>query len=50
MLDIDVIIGEMCLFAAQVGIASVVTIGNNVKVWGQVGISGDIIIEDGATI
>jgi UDP-3-O-[3-hydroxymyristoyl] glucosamine N-acyltransferase len=46
----DVIIGEMCLFAAQVGIAGVVTIGNNVKVWGQVGISSDIIIEDGATI
>jgi UDP-3-O-[3-hydroxymyristoyl] glucosamine N-acyltransferase len=46
----DVEIGEMCLFAAQVGIAGVCTIGNKVTVWGQVGISSGITIGDGATI
>ena len=46
----DVLIGEMCLFAAQVGIAGACTIGNKVTMWGQVGISSGITIEDGATI
>jgi UDP-3-O-[3-hydroxymyristoyl] glucosamine N-acyltransferase len=46
----DVLIGEKCLFAAQVGIAGACTIGNNVTVWGQVGISSGLTIEDGATI
>ncbi len=46
----DVLIGETCLFAAQVGIAGACTIGNNVTVWGQVGISSGLVIEDGATI
>lgn len=46
----DVIIGEQCLFAAQVGIAGACNIGNKVTVWGQVGISSDVTIEDGATI
>jgi UDP-3-O-[3-hydroxymyristoyl] glucosamine N-acyltransferase len=46
----DVLIGEMCLFAAQVGIAGATTIGNKVTVWGQVGISSDVSIGDGATI
>jgi UDP-3-O-[3-hydroxymyristoyl] glucosamine N-acyltransferase len=46
----DVIIGEMCLFAANVAIAGCCTIGNNVTLWGQVGISSDIIIGDGAVI
>lgn len=46
----DVLIGEMCLFAAQVGIAGACTIGNKVTVWGQVGISSGLVIEDGATI
>jgi len=46
----DVIIGEMCLFAAQVGIAGACTIGNKVTMWGQVGISSGLTIEDGATI
>ncbi len=46
----DVIIGEQCLFAAQVGIAGACTIGNKVTVWGQVGISSDVTIEDGATV
>jgi UDP-3-O-[3-hydroxymyristoyl] glucosamine N-acyltransferase len=46
----DVEIGEMCLFAAQVGIAGACTIGNKVTMWGQVGISSGLTIEDGATI
>ena len=46
----DVLIGEMCLFAAQVGIAGACNIGNKVTIWGQVGISSSITIEDGATI
>jgi UDP-3-O-[3-hydroxymyristoyl] glucosamine N-acyltransferase len=46
----DVEIGELCLFAAQVGIAGACKIGNKVTVWGQVGISSGITIEDGATI
>lgn len=46
----DVLIGSMCLFAAQVGIAGACSIGSNVTVWGQVGISSGLVIEDGATI
>lgn len=46
----DVEIGEMCLFAAQVGIAGACTIGNKVTMWGQVGMSSNITIGDGATI
>lgn len=46
----DVIIGEMCLFAAQVGIAGATTIGDRVTVWGQVGISSGLHIGDGATL
>jgi UDP-3-O-[3-hydroxymyristoyl] glucosamine N-acyltransferase len=46
----DVIIGERCLFAAQVGIAGACTIGNGVTAWGQAGISSGLSIGDGATI
>lgn len=46
----DVLIGETCLFAAQVGVAGACTIGNNVTVWGQAGISSGLSIGDGATI
>jgi UDP-3-O-[3-hydroxymyristoyl] glucosamine N-acyltransferase len=46
----DVLIGEMCLFAAQVGIAGACNIGDKVTVWGQVGISSGITIGNGATI
>jgi len=46
----DVIIGEKCLFAAQVGIAGACNIGNNVTVWGQAGISSSMTIEDNAII
>ncbi len=46
----DVLIGEMCLFAAQVGIAGACTIGNKVTVWGQVGLSSGLTIGDNAVI
>jgi len=46
----DVVIGEMCLFAANVAIAGCCTIGNHVTMWGQVGISSDITIGNGAVI
>jgi UDP-3-O-[3-hydroxymyristoyl] glucosamine N-acyltransferase len=46
----DVIIGKMCLFAAQVGIAGACTIGDHVTIWGQAGISSGITIGDNATI
>ncbi len=46
----DVTIGEMCLFAANVGIAGCCTIGNRVTIWGQVGISSNITIGDDAVI
>lgn len=46
----DVIIGDMCLFAAQVGIAGACTFGSKVTVWGQVGFSSGLTIGDGAVI
>lgn len=46
----DSTVGEMCLFAAQVGIAGVTRIGNNVTLWGQVGISSDIDVADGTVV
>ncbi len=46
----DTIVGEMCLFAANVGIAGCCKIGNNVTLWGQVGVSSDLTIGDGAVV
>jgi len=46
----DTIIGKMCLFAAQVGIAGVVTIEDNVTLWGQVGVPSNIHIGKGAVL
>lgn len=46
----DVMIGDMCLLAANVGVAGCCNIGNNVTLWGQVGISSGITIGDGAVI
>ena len=46
----DVVIGENCLFASGNTIAGCTTIGNNVTMWGQVGVSSDITIGDGAII
>lgn len=46
----DCWIGEMCLFAAHVGIAGVVKVGNNVTLWGQVGVGSALEIGDGAVV
>ncbi|MDI1355504.1 MAG: UDP-3-O-(3-hydroxymyristoyl)glucosamine N-acyltransferase [bacterium] len=46
----DVVIGEMCMFAAQIAIAGACNIGNKVTFWGQVGLSSALNIGDGATI
>ena len=46
----DTVTGKNCLFAAQVGVAGVVTIEDNVTVWGQVGINKTLTIGKGAEI
>ncbi len=46
----DSIVGKHCLFAAGVAIAGVVTIEDNVTLWGQVGIASDITIKKGAVV
>lgn len=46
----DTIVGKHCLFAAGVAIAGVVTIEDNVTLWGQVGIASDITIKKGAVV
>lgn len=46
----DSVIGKHCLFAAQVGIAGVVDIEDEVILWGQVGVSKDLTIGKGAVV
>ncbi len=46
----DTVVGSNCLFAAQVGIAGAVNIGNGVTLWGQAGISKTISIGDNAVV
>jgi len=46
----DTIIGKNCMFASQVGIASGVTIEDDVILWGQVGIQKGITIGKGAVV
>jgi UDP-3-O-[3-hydroxymyristoyl] glucosamine N-acyltransferase len=46
----DSIIGKNCLFAAQVGIAGVVDIEDDVILWGQVGVSKDLTIGKGTVV
>jgi UDP-3-O-[3-hydroxymyristoyl] glucosamine N-acyltransferase len=46
----DTVIGKNCLFAAQVGIAGVVTIEDDVILWGQVGVQKDLTIGKGAVV
>lgn len=46
----EVIIGENCLIAAQVGIAGCSIIGNGVTIWGQAGISKTLNIGDNSVI
>jgi UDP-3-O-[3-hydroxymyristoyl] glucosamine N-acyltransferase len=43
-------VGRMCLIAAQVGIAGVVTLEDNVTLWGQVGIPSNLHIGKGAIL
>lgn len=46
----DTIIGKRCLIAAQVGIAGVVNIEDDVSLWGQVGVVQDLTIGKGANL
>lgn len=46
----DVIIGNNCLMAGQVGIAGGTTLGNGVTLWGQVGVNKTISIGDNAVV
>ncbi|MGP8215414.1 MAG: UDP-3-O-(3-hydroxymyristoyl)glucosamine N-acyltransferase [Bacteroidia bacterium] len=46
----DTHIGKMCLIASQVGISGVVTLEDNVTLWGQVGIPSNIHIGKGAVL
>lgn len=46
----DVIVGNNCLFAAQVAIAGGTTLKDGVTLWGQVGVSKTLTIESGVTV
>jgi UDP-3-O-[3-hydroxymyristoyl] glucosamine N-acyltransferase len=46
----DVVIGNNCIIAAQVGIAGATTIGNGVTLWGQVGVSKTLTIGDNTQV
>ena len=46
----DTIIGKRCLIASQVGIAGVVTVEDDVILWGQVGVTKDLTIGQGAEL
>jgi UDP-3-O-[3-hydroxymyristoyl] glucosamine N-acyltransferase len=46
----DTQIGNHCLMAAQVGIAGVCTIKDNVTLWGQVGVASNVVIEEGVVV
>lgn len=46
----DTVIGERCLFAAQVGVAGCVVVEDEVTLWGQVGIAANVTIEKGVVV
>ena len=46
----DTVIGKHCLFAAQVGIAGVTKVEDEVILWGQVGVNKDLVIGKGAVV
>ncbi|MEO6219818.1 MAG: UDP-3-O-(3-hydroxymyristoyl)glucosamine N-acyltransferase [Ginsengibacter sp.] len=46
----EVVIGENCLIAAQVGIAGGTTLGDGVILWGQVGVNKTITIGNNAVV
>jgi UDP-3-O-[3-hydroxymyristoyl] glucosamine N-acyltransferase len=46
----DVVIGKNCLFAAQVAIAGGTTLKDGVTLWGQVGVSKTLTINNNVTV
>lgn len=46
----DTKIGKRCLIASQAGIAGCCTIGDDVSIWGQVGIASGLHIESGTVL
>src|SRR4029077_13532987 len=46
----DTVVGQNVLMAAQVGVAGVVRIEDDVILWGQVGVSKDLTIGKGAIV
>jgi UDP-3-O-[3-hydroxymyristoyl] glucosamine N-acyltransferase len=46
----DTLIGQMCLFAAQVGIAGCAEVKDRVTLWGQVGVVSNVVIGEGAVV
>ncbi len=46
----DTVIGEHCLFAAQVGISGCVRIHDRVTLWGQVGVVADLTLGEGTVV
>lgn len=46
----DTVVGENCLFAANVGLAGCVNVEDNVTLWGQVGCASDVTIGEGAIV
>ena len=46
----DTIIGEHCLFAANVGLAGCVIVQDRVTLWGQVGCASDVVLGEGVTV
>jgi UDP-3-O-[3-hydroxymyristoyl] glucosamine N-acyltransferase len=46
----EVVTGNNCLIAAQVGIAGCVVLGNGVSLWGQVGVNKTLTIGDNAVV
>lgn len=50
MIGHDTVVGQHCLFAANVGVAGCVTIKNNVTLWGQVGVTSDVVIGNNVTV
>jgi UDP-3-O-[3-hydroxymyristoyl] glucosamine N-acyltransferase len=46
----DTHVGKMCLFAAHVGVAGVVTIEDGVTLWGQAGVRSDVTLGKGSVL
>lgn len=46
----DTVIGERCLLAAHTGVAGCTVVGNDVTMWGRVGVTSGITIGDRAVI